>query len=754
MSALSIETPFPIFTDIDGQPLENGYVWIGTANLNPITNPINVYWDAALTVAAVQPIRTLAGYPSNSGTPARLYANSDYSIQVQNRNGSVVYSAPASTERFGDLINASQVVYNPAGTGAVSTTVQAKLRESVSVLDFGADPTGVADSTAAIQAAVTYAETFSSEGPVEILFTPGGVFDLKMVFITTGGVKLNGNGCTIVQNHDNVNSITVGGAGQYKVSNAFMIKRGAADVEITGFDFTTDDASFPALAAGYGSYFASIGAQFVDRLNIHHNRFRSGQLRALFIQGGKYLRFVENNMENNGMTIHIGYLLNIYFYDPSTDTSVKYSPIAPYVVGNIFDGFTSVANTTCLFLTGAIRFTVRDNKLLNMNEATALRAILIYSNDFGPYDEDGTALAVIQGTCEGNLVEGTFLTGIEVSGDSSFATATWTNSYRMAINVNSNTVQGIGNGIKNESAKGVNISRNWVKVSKSPLFLDQDFADCSVKDNYFECTSSGQNATTIYSSWAVGASNFTFSGNIVVTPTGDQYAMRATTSLNGLTMNDNLWDFNSDVAACRGIVLTLGGKSEINNNRFDVDTDTASIFIFSMNGNTQTGTLNANGNAVIATAGTGATTLRFGAFENFKEVRLSNNDTGGAVLIEDALRSYIRDNTIILPSGNTSRGIYCDNTGYAQKALVEIHSNYVLQPAALNVPGIGIASNNDATNNTLSKVTMNRVEGNSTGTLIQQTSAGVIEVIGNTIINNGTGGTTTGVTGTATLVNL
>jgi hypothetical protein len=53
MTALSIQPTFPIFTDIDGQPLEAGYIFIGVANLAPIGNPINVYWDAALTLAAV-----------------------------------------------------------------------------------------------------------------------------------------------------------------------------------------------------------------------------------------------------------------------------------------------------------------------------------------------------------------------------------------------------------------------------------------------------------------------------------------------------------------------------------------------------------------------------------------------------------------------------------------------------------------------------------------------------------------------------
>ena len=141
MSALSIQPTYPIFTDIDGQPLENGYVWIGTANLNPQTNPIAVFWDAALTISATQPIRTLGGYPSNSGTPARLYVNSDYSIRVQNRNGSTVYSAPAATERYSEVvldaaINATEVIYQPPGTGADQRTLQDVLIQEVSVFDF------------------------------------------------------------------------------------------------------------------------------------------------------------------------------------------------------------------------------------------------------------------------------------------------------------------------------------------------------------------------------------------------------------------------------------------------------------------------------------------------------------------------------------------------------------------------------------------------------------------------------------------
>jgi len=51
-------------------------------------------------------------------------------------------------------VDAQQVSYNPPFVDAVATNVEAKLSEIISVLDFGADPTGVSDCTVPFQNAI------------------------------------------------------------------------------------------------------------------------------------------------------------------------------------------------------------------------------------------------------------------------------------------------------------------------------------------------------------------------------------------------------------------------------------------------------------------------------------------------------------------------------------------------------------------------------------------------------------------------
>ena len=143
----TILPPFPIFTDLDGEPLEAGYIWIGVENLPPQTNPTTVYWDEALTQPAAQPIRTSGGYPVNNGTPAALYAPGAYSILVQDSRGTLVYSALSETT----LTSSANVTFLQAGTGAVTRTALSKMQDIASAKDFGAVGDGVANDTVALQ---------------------------------------------------------------------------------------------------------------------------------------------------------------------------------------------------------------------------------------------------------------------------------------------------------------------------------------------------------------------------------------------------------------------------------------------------------------------------------------------------------------------------------------------------------------------------------------------------------------------------
>ena len=104
MPALLVESPYPLFTDDDGVALEDGYIYIGVANLDPVANPINVYFNQSLTLLASQPIRTSGGYPVYNGSPARLFANSDYSIRVLDKTGSLVFSAATAASGSGDVV--------------------------------------------------------------------------------------------------------------------------------------------------------------------------------------------------------------------------------------------------------------------------------------------------------------------------------------------------------------------------------------------------------------------------------------------------------------------------------------------------------------------------------------------------------------------------------------------------------------------------------------------------------------------------
>ena len=90
--------------------------------------------------------------------------------------------------------NSDEVNFLQAGTGAVTRTVQSKLRDVVSVKDFGAVGDGVTDDTAAIQAAINHCVLNEKK-----LFIPAGDYLVTSSLNLTYSLSTPGSSTTLYQ---------------------------------------------------------------------------------------------------------------------------------------------------------------------------------------------------------------------------------------------------------------------------------------------------------------------------------------------------------------------------------------------------------------------------------------------------------------------------------------------------------------------------------------------------------------------------
>lgn len=196
------EAPFPSFFDLDGSPLDEGKVYYGVANTNPVTSPLPIFWDGASTQPATQPISTIAGYTVRFGTPANVYTDQPYSISVYDKKGRLVYTHPDSSQ-YNDAANISSITNNsygsalvgylPPWTGAVGRTLSNRMQETVSACDFGLRTTNTgAQNNTAMAAAIAYAV---SQGGLTI-HVPRGDYDFStsIDLSAANNTRLTGDG--------------------------------------------------------------------------------------------------------------------------------------------------------------------------------------------------------------------------------------------------------------------------------------------------------------------------------------------------------------------------------------------------------------------------------------------------------------------------------------------------------------------------------------------------------------------------------
>jgi hypothetical protein len=120
MALIQLAPPYPVFTDKNGDPLDNGYLYFGVVGLNPETNPIQVYYDSTFTQPVAQPIRTSNGYPMRNGAPALIFAGSQFSVTVRDKNSDLVIYSPVGYGIDPGAIAGVVVVQDHTGDGVTT----------------------------------------------------------------------------------------------------------------------------------------------------------------------------------------------------------------------------------------------------------------------------------------------------------------------------------------------------------------------------------------------------------------------------------------------------------------------------------------------------------------------------------------------------------------------------------------------------------------------------------------------------------
>lgn len=180
----AINNPFPLWLDKDGTLLDGGSIYVGTANADPESSPITVYYDAALTIVAAQPLRTRGGYVVNeNGNPTGIYcAPDDYSIRARDFDGNQVL--------YKSTILVAEVAYQPLDSdltaiAALATTAYGRALLILANQAALKAATGIPDPIPAIGGTTTGNITRSGAG-VHTYHTDG-TFTSGRIFKTASG---------------------------------------------------------------------------------------------------------------------------------------------------------------------------------------------------------------------------------------------------------------------------------------------------------------------------------------------------------------------------------------------------------------------------------------------------------------------------------------------------------------------------------------------------------------------------------------
>jgi len=198
----SIATPPKLqFFDANGNPLAGGKLYSYAAGT---TTPLATYTDYGGSTANPNPVIL-----DSRGEANVWFGTGQYKLKLTNAEDVEVYTVDnlngpdaATLAVLAASSGSSLIGYINSGSGAAARTVQARLRDMLSVKDFGALGDGTTNDVTAIQNAINAAAALPASGSISGLggisgatvYFPPGVYRINSGITIPDGVKLVGNG--------------------------------------------------------------------------------------------------------------------------------------------------------------------------------------------------------------------------------------------------------------------------------------------------------------------------------------------------------------------------------------------------------------------------------------------------------------------------------------------------------------------------------------------------------------------------------
>lgn len=273
------------FFDANGNPLVGGKLYSYAAGT---TTPLATYTDYNGSATNTNPVIL-----DSRGEANVWLSSSYYKLKLTDSNNVEIWTVDniggfATMADMTAAINAvlaslaassgsSLIGFIQAGTGAVATTVQAKLRQMISVKDFGAVGDDSHDDTANIQAAITYANTIGGD-----VYFPAGTYKITNTLTINNSASTSEYYKASIYGDSSASARIHGAAGSYNMLEISGGSTGAgvhSHQVIRGLFFVKDDN------VGYlikGDNLAFISFEDVSCLNGDYGFYGTDVLSSVF----------------------------------------------------------------------------------------------------------------------------------------------------------------------------------------------------------------------------------------------------------------------------------------------------------------------------------------------------------------------------------------------------------------------------------------------------------------------------------------